>query len=162
MTIDVDQKRISETVRRTVEWVDTDAAGHHHNSFVLRCVEAAEARLFQRLGVLEEYFGSAPRVRQEIDYVSKLYFGQEVTTELVLEAVGSASMTFGFNVWGERYPSSPAGYLERRLAATGRFITVHVPAGGEASAPWPDTIRLALAAGAEQKHNQDHKRTSQI
>ncbi|GAB3268509.1 hypothetical protein GCM10027449_01890 [Sinomonas notoginsengisoli] len=137
---------VREEVTRTVEWVDTDAAGHHHNSFVLRSVEAAEARLFRRLGVLEEYFGAAPRVRQEVDYLAKLYFGQEATTVLELEAVGRSSMTFRFQVWGEAHDGGPSGRVERRLAAAGRFVTVHVPKDSEASAPWPETIRAAVAA----------------
>ncbi|GAB4100478.1 acyl-CoA thioesterase [Sinomonas halotolerans] len=138
---------VREEVTRTVEWVDTDAAGHHHNSFVLRSVEAAEARLFRRLGVLEEYFGAAPRVRQEVDYRAKLYFGQEATTVLEVESVGRSSMVFRFEVWGEAYDGAPSGAVDRRLAASGRFVSVHVPAGSEASAPWPESIRAAVEGG---------------
>ena len=36
------------SVERTVEWVDTDASGHQHNSAVMRWVESAEAELFLR------------------------------------------------------------------------------------------------------------------
>ena len=139
---------VREEVTRTVEWVDTDAAGHHHNSFVLRSVEAAEARLFSRLGVLAEYFGAAPRVRQEVDYRSKLYFGQDATTVLELESLGTSSMAFRFEVWGEAHDGGPSGRVERRLAASGRFVTVHVPRGSEASAPWPEAIRGAVEAAA--------------
>ena len=135
---------VREEVTRSVEWVDTDAAGHHHNSFVLRSVEAAEARLFRRLGVLEEYFGAAPRVRQEIDYRSTLYFGQDATTVLEIESVGRSSMTFRFEVWGEAHDGGPSGRVERRLAASGRCVTVYVPKGSEASAPWPEAIRAAV------------------
>ncbi|WP_430297375.1 acyl-CoA thioesterase [Sinomonas sp. B1-1] len=145
---------VREEVTRTVEWVDTDAAGHHHNSFVLRSVEAAEARLFRRLGVLEAYFGAAPRVRQEVDYLSKLYFGQEATTVLELEAIGRSSMTFRFQVWGEAHDGGPSGRVERRLAASGRFVTVHVPKDSEASAPWPEAIRAAVEAGDEAAHGE--------
>ena len=37
------------TLERTIEWVDTDAAGHQHNSAVLRFVEACEAKVFRDL-----------------------------------------------------------------------------------------------------------------
>ena len=32
------------TVTRRVEWIDTDASGHQHNSLVMRLVEAPGAR----------------------------------------------------------------------------------------------------------------------
>ncbi|WP_298591582.1 thioesterase family protein [uncultured Kocuria sp.] len=123
------------TAVRRVEWVDTDAAGHQHNSAVLRFVEACEAQLFRDLGITS-YFGQAPRVRQEINYRAKLWFGQEVTTEVFLDRLGESSMTFSFRVWGEEFQGAP-----RRVAADGLFVTVCVPSGAEASAPWPAEIR---------------------
>src|SRR5213595_194769 len=34
------------SIDRNVEWVETDASGHQHNSSVMRWVESAEAELF--------------------------------------------------------------------------------------------------------------------
>ncbi|KHL01489.1 hypothetical protein LK10_15760 [Sinomonas humi] len=143
---------LRETLTRPVEWVDTDAAGHHHNSFVLRSVEAAEARLFRRLGMLEGFFSSSPRVRQEVDYLSSLYFGQEATTILEIESLGRSSMTFRFEVWGEAFDGAPRGPVPRRLAATGKFVTVHVPHGEDASAPWPPHVRDLVGATRPEQH----------
>jgi acyl-CoA thioester hydrolase len=126
------------TLERTIEWVDTDAAGHQHNSVIMRFVEASEAQLFRELGVTS-YFGIAPRVRHEIDYRAKLYFGQLVSTALAVEHVGTASMTFVFKIWGHPHEGRDAV-----LAAEGRFVTVCVPQGKESSAPWPESIRQAL------------------
>ena len=126
------------TLERTIEWVDTDAAEHQHNSVIMRFVEAAEAQLFRALGVTS-YFGIAPRVRHEIDYRAKLYFGQVVSTALAIEHVGTASMTFVFKVWGHPHEGRDAV-----LAAEGRFVTVCVSQGEESSAPWPESIRQAL------------------
>lgn len=123
---------------RHIEWIDTDAAGHQHNSVVMRFVEAAEARLFRELGVVS-YFGHAPRVRHEIDYRAKLYFGQRVTAAVVIEYVGSSSMSFAFKVWGH-----PHEGRDSVLAAEGRFVTVCVPEGAEKSSPWPATVLAAL------------------
>ncbi|MFI7742147.1 acyl-CoA thioesterase [Kocuria rhizosphaericola] len=128
------------TAVRRVEWVDTDAAGHQHNSAVLRFVEACEAQLFRDLGITG-YFGQAPRVRQEVNYRAKLWFGQEVTTEVSLDRLGETSMTFSFRVWGEEFEDAP-----RRLAADGLFVTVCVPFGTETAAPWPAEIRENLPA----------------
>ncbi|MEU9153465.1 thioesterase family protein [Streptomyces sp. NPDC048417] len=127
--------------RCRVEWPDTDASGHYHNSAVVRFVEAAEAALVRERGVVG-YFGAAPRVRYEVDFASPLWFQQEVTTVLDVERIGTSSLTFRFEVWGEEIDGRP-----RRLAASGRYTVVHVPQGEErGSAPWPAEWIAALAA----------------
>lgn len=146
------------TVRSRVEWADTDAAGIHHYTAILKFAEAAEAALMRRLG-LDGYFGSAPRVRVEVSFCSPLVFGQEVTTTLAVEKVGSSSLTLGFEVWGEEHNGQP-----RRRAAAGRYVTVHVPGGirpdaavgVRRSAPWPPDWAAALAGGAVAGANLQH------
>lgn len=133
---------VGTQLQRTIEWVDTDAAGHQHNSVVMRFVEAAEAKLFRELGQ-HEYFGIAPRVRHEIDYKAKLFFGQEVSTALVVTHVGTSSMGFSFQVWGHAHEDRDAV-----LAAEGKFVTVCVPKGSEKSAPWPQEILTVLSSTA--------------
>ncbi|MFD3583073.1 acyl-CoA thioesterase [Streptomyces sp. NPDC058683] len=132
----------ARTVHRCrVEWPDTDASGHYHNSAVVRFVEAAEAALVRERGLVG-YFGTAPRVRYEVDFTSPLWFQQEVTTVLDVERIGTSSLTFRFEVWGEETDGRP-----RRLAASGRYTVVHVPQGEErVSAPWPAEWIAALAA----------------
>ena len=120
--------------------MDTDAAGHHHNTAVVRFVESAEAALMRDRGI-PGYFGTAPRVRYEVDFGARLYFGQEVTAVVTLERMGAASATFRFDVWGEQWLQAT-----RVLAATGRFVTVHVPTGSETSVPWPPEWRTALGS----------------
>jgi len=120
--------------RGRVEWSDTDAGGHHHNTVIARYAEAAEAELMRRRG-LTGYFGTAPRVRYEAEFTAPLWFGQQVTAIVVLECIGGSSMTFRFEVWGEAYEGRA-----RELAATGRYVTVHVPQGApdtRRSRPWP-------------------------
>lgn len=144
-----DQHRIEEflsvgivgtCLQRTIEWVATDAAGHQHNSVIMRFVEAAEAKLFRELGQ-HQYFGISPRVRHEIDYRAKLFFGQEVSIALSLTRVGTSSIDFAFKVWGH-------AHIDRGtvLAAEGKFVTVCVPQGSEKSAPWSQEIRAAIGA----------------
>ncbi|RBQ20622.1 acyl-CoA thioesterase [Spongiactinospora rosea] len=132
-----DRPSVTYVVR--VEWSDTDAAGHHHNTAVTRFVEAAEAALTRERG-LTGYFGSAPRVRYEVEFEQRLYFGQQVTVMLNVEAIGTSSMTFGFEVWGEEFDGRP-----RRRAARGRYVTVHVPLGEDRSRPWPTSWIAALS-----------------
>jgi acyl-CoA thioester hydrolase len=121
--------------------MDTDAAGHHHNTAVVRYVEAAEAALIRDCGITG-YFGAAPRVRYEVDFTAPLWFGQEVTTVLAVERVGTSSVTFRFEVWGEETDRQP-----RALAAAGRYVTAHVPAGRRGAVPWPDAWVAAWRKG---------------
>jgi len=130
------------TVVRSVEWVDTDASGHQHNSAVMRWAESAEAALFRTLG-LPDYFPSAPRVHQSINFRAKLWFGQRVATTLWVQSIGTASMTLGFEVVAE-----PLGEYDGGLAADGTFVTAHVPAGAAGSAPWPEHFRAVIQAAA--------------
>ncbi|MFG2938751.1 acyl-CoA thioesterase [Streptomyces sp. NPDC048282] len=136
---------LARTVHRSrVGWSDTDASGHHHNAAVVRFVEAAEAELVRERG-LDGYFGTAPRVRYEVDFSAPLWFQQEVTTVLAVERIGTSSMTFRFEVWGEESDGRP-----RRLSASGRYTVVHVPRREErGSAPWPAEWIGALTADAE-------------
>lgn len=126
-------------VTRRIEWSDTDASGHHHNSVVWRFVESCEAQLFRELGYLEDYFWGAPRVHQSVDYEHKLYFGQLTTTRVAVAKIGTASLSFSFELWGEEHEGRP-----RRRSASGRFVTVHVPRGTEAAVPWPAEFRALL------------------
>lgn len=129
---------VGTSIERCIEWVDTDAAGHQHNSAIMRFVEAAEARLFRELG-LNSYFAIAPRVRHEVDFRSKLFFGQMTSTAIRVDRLGASSMTFSFKVWG--HPHEGRGQV---LAAEGKLITACVPVGAASSAPWPQEIVEAL------------------
>ncbi|OAH13915.1 acyl-CoA thioesterase [Streptomyces jeddahensis] len=139
----VDGAAFARAVHRSrVEWMDTDAGGHHHNTSIVRFVEAAEATLIRERGITG-YFGAAPRVRYEVDFASPLWFGQEVTATVAVERIGTSSLTFRFEVWGEAFDGHP-----RRLAASGRYVTVHVPRAGRGSAPWPAAWLDALKVEA--------------
>lgn len=134
---------VSTTIHRRIEWWDTDASGHFHNATIMRMCEACEGEMIRRLGI-RDYFGQTPRVRQEIDFEAKLYYGQEVTTTMTVERLGRSSLILGFEVWGEEHEGVP-----RRLAATGRVVVVYVPRDTEKSEPWPDSMVEAFeAAGA--------------
>jgi len=133
--------------RTRVEWIDTDASGIYHNSTVTRFVEAAEARLMAERG-LDGYFPSSPRVRFEADFEAPLFFGQEVTATVTLARIGTSSMCWEFEVWGEELAGRP-----RMRAARGSYVTVHVGAGHDLAAgpsgsrPWPEAWVAALSAG---------------
>ncbi|MEU0300445.1 acyl-CoA thioesterase [Streptomyces sp. NPDC006175] len=130
--------------RTRIEWIDTDAAGIYHNSTVIRFVEAAEARLMDERG-LHGYFPAAPRVHYEVDFEAPLRFGQKTRTTVELTAIGTTSMTFRFDVWGEEFQGRPA-----HRAAHGRYVTAHIdraPSGEAAGRPWPPEWIAALQGG---------------
>lgn len=127
------------SVHRTVEWADTDASGHQHNSAILRWVEAAEAELFRNLE-LPDYFPSAPRVQQVINFKAKLWFGQRVTATVRIHALGRTSLTLAFEVRDAAHDTHDGG----AVAAYGTVTTAYVPAGTTAAEPWPAHFVKAL------------------
>ena len=133
-----DAEALRASIERTVEWVDTDASGHQHNSAIVRWVEAAEAELFRRLD-LPGYFPCAPRVQQVINYRAKLWFGQRVTATVMIQELGRTSMTIAFEVHGHTHAQSAGG-----IAAHGTFTTAHVPLGAESAQQWPALIQEAI------------------
>lgn len=142
----IGEARPTGVFRTRVEWVDTDAAGIYHNSTVIRFVEAAEARLMHERG-LDAYFPVAPRVRFEVDFEAPLFFGQDVTAVVELAHLGTSSMRFDFEVWGEERDGRA-----RTRAARGSYVTVHIGenraatahADAARSAPWPAAWVAAL------------------
>jgi acyl-CoA thioester hydrolase len=121
------------SIRRRVEWPDTDAAGHYHHSSVIRWVEAAEAELHESLD-LPELFGTVPRVRYEVDYLDRLWFRDAITVELWVDHVGSSSLSYGFEV--SRDGHGPA--------ARGAMICVHSAPDTPKASPWPPEVAQRL------------------
>jgi acyl-CoA thioesterase FadM len=126
-------------VQRRVEWPDTDAAGHYHHSTVIRWVEAAEAVLHDRLGLLD-LFGAVPRVRYEVDYLARLWFRDLVDVSLRVQDVGRSSLRYAFEV--------------RRgdeVAARGAMVVVSSDPDVGGTTPWPDDVRATLLGAGEQR-----------
>ncbi|HZG93211.1 MAG TPA: acyl-CoA thioesterase [Mycobacteriales bacterium] len=135
MTAAVPAGHASVVVQRRVEWPDTDAAGHYHHATVIRWVEAAEAVLYDRLG-LSGLFGRIPRVHYEADYRARLWFGDTVDIAFGVAAIGRTSIDYAFEV--------------RRgdeVAVVGAMVAVSFDPDGGGSAPWPDDVRTAFTTG---------------
>jgi len=120
---------------RRVEWVDTDATGHVHNTFAPRLFETAEAEMLRRLG-LTALIPAMPRVRTLFEFRRRLFFGDPVTAEVRVAALGRTSVTYAMRALRDGVP-----------AIEGEVVAVHAP--GEAAAPWPDAARAALGAGGD-------------
>lgn len=119
-------------VQRRVEWPDTDAAGHYHHSTVVRWVEAAEAVLYERLG-LSELFGRIPRVRYEVEYAARLWFGDIVDIALGVAELGRTSVTYAFEV-----------RRGDQVVAAGRMVAVSSDPANGGTEPWTDQVRKAF------------------
>ena len=116
-------------VQRRVEWPDTDAAGHYHHSTVIRWVEAAEAVLYERLGI-SGLFGQIPRVRHEVDYLDRLWFGDIVDIEFGIAELGRTSVRYAFEV---RRGST--------VAARGVMVAVSSEPDADGTQPWSEDVR---------------------
>ena len=127
------------SVRRRVEWADTDASGHFHYGTALRLFEAAESDLLDRLGLLHEIYGRLPRVHASFDYRRTLWFRDTVDAIVSVAEVGRTSIAYAFEVRkGD----------ERCIE--GNVVAVRVDASGK-PAPWPDDQRALLeSAGASR------------
>lgn len=132
---------LEAVVDHRVEWYDTDASGHQHHSAILRWVESAEAELLRRHG-LDGLFGRTPRVRHEVDYRARLWFGETVTTRLRVVRLGRTSLTYAFEVHGRE-----------GLAARGTLVVAHAEPDSPSATPWPqkvrDTLETTPASAAE-------------
>ena len=115
---------------RLLEWMETDAAGHQHYTSAFRWVEECESALYRKLGLPVTLFGQIPRVKVQMEYKRRIFFGEEILTRLEVLRVGNSSLEFGFTA-----------HVAGELAAVGNYIIVHSPVIGEGAQPWPDAWR---------------------
>ncbi|MCH7845064.1 MAG: hypothetical protein IH850_04460 [Acidobacteria bacterium] len=84
----------SVSIRRRVQWIDTDAAGIWHHSTVARWAEEAEAELHRQLGIIDQTFGATPRVVVEFEFRSPLRFDDVVDVTITVAKLGRSSITY--------------------------------------------------------------------
>jgi acyl-CoA thioester hydrolase len=128
----------SITIRRRIEWMDTDAAGIYHWTTVFRLAEAAEASLHNALGIADRTFGATPRLRAAGDFQTPLRFNDVVDVTLRVTGVGRSSVIYAAEV--------------RRgdeLAATAEIVACLIDRESKRATPWPDDIREALSRSEE-------------
>ncbi|MDA0578606.1 MAG: thioesterase family protein [Verrucomicrobia bacterium] len=87
------------TLRRRVEFADTDMAGIVHFTAYFRYLEAAEHALLRSLGLsLFDAGGAArldwPRVSASFDYRAPLRFDDEFDVRLRMQRLGQSSVTY--------------------------------------------------------------------
>ena len=122
----------STTIRRRIEWMDTDAAGIWHYSTAIRFIEAAEIELHRQLGIIDLTFGFTPRAHVGFDFHRTVRFDDTLDITLAVSDVGTTSVTYEVTMTCDREP-----------VATGRMVAVLIDENGKPS-PWPETLREAL------------------
>jgi YbgC/YbaW family acyl-CoA thioester hydrolase len=97
---------------------DTDASGWMHFANIFHHVEIAEHACLRARGVLvfDRSHGGWPRVKVGCDYLRPLLCGDKIEVQLAIAAIGTASVTWNFEV------INPRG----ELAAHGSITTVRV------------------------------------
>jgi acyl-CoA thioester hydrolase len=123
----------SVTIRRRVQWIDTDAAGIWHHSLVIRWAEEAEAELHRKLGIIEQTFGATPRVRTEFNFDTPVRFDDQVDITLTVTALGDTSVTYDVDV-----TCGPG------RVASGRMVAVLIDRDTGEKRPWTEDLRAAL------------------
>lgn len=118
---------------RLLEWMETDAAGHQHYTSAFRWVEECESALYRKLGLPTSLFGQIPRVKVQMEYKKRIFFGEEILTRLEVVRVGTSSIDLAFTA-----------HVGGQLAAHGTYILVHSPIVGEGSKPWPADWKKAF------------------
>ena len=124
------------TVRRRIQWFDTDASTKYHNTAPLRLMEEAEAALLDDLGIIKEVYGKMPRAHVSVDYRRPLRFWDETDVHLRIAEVGRTSITYTFEI-----SDGSVVYAE------GRVVAVYIAEDGKPSA-WPDGYRALLEGSA--------------
>jgi len=120
----------SELVR--VGWIDTDASGRIHFTVAFRWAEVAEANLYRKVGLLDEWSGNYPRRHVEADYLRVLRFDDEVQLRIRVASVGRTSITFTWE-----------GQARGEIAVTGGHTIVRVGENGRPE-PIDDRTRALL------------------
>jgi len=128
----------SITIQRRIEWSDTDASGHWHNTAAFRMIEWAETALFERLGILDDVYGHLPRVHISADFKALLDHRDLLDITLAIAEVGTSSITYDFSI--ER-----AG---ERCVTAAVVTALRSPDGGVR--PWPEDYRRLLTSAGPQ------------
>lgn len=92
------QTYVSVTVRRRLEWVDTDESGRWHFSNAFRLFESAESSLWEALGGKWQ-LGDLPRVSVQTDFHSSLYYMDLIDVRLAVVKVGTSSLKYQYQIF---------------------------------------------------------------
>ncbi len=115
--------------KHCIPFQDTDMAGVVHYTRILGYVELAEHAYLSDLGIdAISNKGGLPKVHVECDYLFPLRFNDMVEVRLLLNKCSTKSLHWEFEI-----TLKGKDFLEGKLCAKGKMITVYVNAQGEAT-----------------------------
>ncbi|MDB6134629.1 MAG: thioesterase superfamily protein [Verrucomicrobiales bacterium] len=117
------------TIRRRVNFAETDLAGIAHFSNFFRWMEETEHSFYRSLGLtvhsvdqtIEDGRTGWPRLKASAEYRLPLYFEEEVEVELLVAEMRSKAIRYDLRFW--KNPDDPA---KKKLAARGELVVVAV------------------------------------
>jgi acyl-CoA thioester hydrolase len=121
----------SISLKRHIEWIDTDAAGRYHYATALRLIEDAETSLLAQLGIVD-IFTRLPRAHLEADFKRMVNFRDTIEVNLEVASVGNSSVSYEFEL-----------LHEGELCVGGKLVGVLVDPDGRPTR-WPDEHRQLL------------------
>jgi YbgC/YbaW family acyl-CoA thioester hydrolase len=125
-------------VQRRIEWPDTDASGHWHNTAAFRLVEVAETALLERIGLLRQIYGRLPRVHIRADFKELLRFRDLLDCHIRVARIGRTSITYDFQIW-----------REDELCVEAEVVAVLLTPDGDKAEWTKDQRDLLLTAGPQ-------------
>jgi YbgC/YbaW family acyl-CoA thioester hydrolase len=132
----------AHTIKRRVEFYETDMAGIVHFTNFFRFMEACEHDFLRSLdhelhGVVEGLETGWPRVNATCDYRAPARFGDELTVSLFIEEVRNRSVRYRFEI-----------AKEDLLVAEGSLSVAHVALtdDGIKAVPLPEPLKQRLEA----------------
>ena len=120
------------SLRRRLDWADTDAAGYWHHSTFWKYAEAGEAELMRGRGLTALTFGATPRKAVTAEFHRPIFFDDEVTITCAVEAVGRTSATYHVTL-----------SVDDHVCAAGTLTVVLTDDEGRPR-PWPDEAKDLL------------------
>lgn len=141
------------SIRRTVEFSETDMAGIMHFSNFFRWMESAETALLRSLGLPLINFVPGqvvgwPRVSASCDYRAPLRFGDEVEVRVLVKEIRTRAIVFQF-----QFRKVADGTATAALVARGEIVAVCVTGdgrGGMVAQTIPAEVRAKLAPASKE------------
>ncbi|MGH2752775.1 MAG: acyl-CoA thioesterase [Actinomycetota bacterium] len=125
-------------IQRRLEWSDTDASGHWHNTAAFRMIEWAETALYERLGILDDVYGHLPRVHISADFKALLDHRDLLDITLAIAEVRRSSVTYDFVI--ER---------DGQVCVRAKVVTALRATDGSRRA-WPEDYRRLMSTAGPQ------------
>jgi len=141
------------SIRRVVEFSETDMAGIMHFSNYFRWMESAETAFLRSLGVPLINFVPGqvvgwPRVSATCDYRAPLRFGDVVEVKVLVKELRTRAIVFLF-----QFRKVVDGQVQAPLVSRGEIVAVCVTddgKGGMMAQPIPDVVRSKIAAAPKE------------